>query len=166
MKSISQICEPSTLPVSFGGESAAPMDQSPSEMKMRALAEKVCSDHGVKMITELELMDEMGMIELPLKVNGLQVKVTPVSPLAMANNMENVNEIMQFMQMSQALGPQGQMLLRMEAVGDYIADQLGIPAELRTTPQERQAMQQQMMQAAQAAMEAESAMQQPQEGEQ
>lgn len=114
----------------------------------------------------LELMDEMGMIELPLKVNGLQVKVTPVSPLAMANNMENVNEIMQFMQMSQAFGPQGQMLLRMEAVGDYIADQLGIPAELRTTPQERQAMQQQMMQAAQAAMEAQGAMQAPQEGEQ
>ena len=114
----------------------------------------------------LELMDEMGMIELPLKVNGLQVKVTPVSPLAMANNMEKVNEIMQFMQMSQAFGPQGQMLLRMEAVGDYIADQLGIPAELRTTPQERQAMQQQMIQAAQQAMEAQGAMQPPQEGEQ
>ena len=114
----------------------------------------------------LELMDEMGMIELPLKVNGLQVKVTPVSPLAMANNMEKVNEVMQFMQISQAFGPQGQMLLRMEAVGDYIADQLGIPAELRTTPQERQAMQQQMMQAAQQAMEAQGAMQPPQEGEQ
>jgi len=101
----------------------------------------------------LELMDEMGMIELPLKVNGLEVNVVPISPLAMANNMEKVNEVMQFMQISQSFGPQGQMLLRMEAVGDYVADQLGIPASLRTTPAERQAMQEQMMQAAQMAME-------------
>ena len=102
----------------------------------------------------LELMDEMGMIELPLKVNGLEVKVTPVSPLAMANNMEKVSEIMQFMQVSQALGPQAQTLLRMDAVGDYLADQLGIPAELRTTPQERQQIQQELLQAAQAQLQA------------
>ena len=102
----------------------------------------------------LELMDEMGMIELPLKVNGLEVKVTPVSPLAMANNIEKVSEIMQFMQVSQALGPQAQTLLRMDAVGDYLADQLGIPAELRTTPQERQQIQQELLQAAQAQLQA------------
>ena len=102
----------------------------------------------------LELMDEMGMIELPLKVNGLEVKVTPVSPLAMANNMEKVSEIMQFMQVSQALGPQAQTLLRMDAGGDYLADQLGIPAELRTTPQERQQIQQELLQAAQAQLQA------------
>lgn len=102
----------------------------------------------------LELMDEMGMIELPLKVNGLEVKVTPVSPLAMANNMEKVSEIMQFMQVSQALGPQAQTLLRMDAVGDYLADQLGIPAELRTTPQERQQIQQELLQVAQAQLQA------------
>ena len=101
----------------------------------------------------LELMDEMGMIDLPLKVNGVQVKVVPISPLAMANNAEKLNEVVQFMQISQSLGPQGQTLLRMDKVGDYIADQLGIPAQLRTTPQERQQIQQQLLEAAQMAMQ-------------
>ena len=75
----------------------------------------------------------------------------PVSPLAMANNEEKLNEVMQFMQISQMMGPQGQTLVKMDAVGDYIADQLGIPAKLRTSPQERQQMQEQMMQMAQIA---------------
>jgi len=95
----------------------------------------------------------MGMIDLPLKVNGVQVQVVPISPLAMANNAEKLNEVVQFMQISQSLGPQGQTLLRMDKVGDYIADQLGIPAQLRTTPQERQQIQQQLMEAAQMAMQ-------------
>ena len=102
----------------------------------------------------LELMDEMGMIDLPLKVNGLEVTVVPISPLAMANNAEKLNEVLQFMQIAQQLGPMGQTLIKMDAIGDYVADQLGIPAQLRTTPQERQQIQQQMMQAAQATAQA------------
>jgi hypothetical protein len=113
----------------------------------------------------LELMDEMGMIDLPLKVNGLEVQVVPVSPLAMANNAEKLQEVMQFMQIAQSLGPQGQTLIKMEAVGDYIADQLGIPAQLRTTPQERQAIQQQMMQMAQMAAEQQGMVEEPQAAE-
>ena len=100
------------------------------------------------------LMDEMGMIDLPLKVNGLEVTVVPISPLAMANNAEKLNEVLQFMQIAQQLGPMGQTLIKMDGIGDYVADQLGIPAQLRTTPQERQQIQQQMMQAAQAAAQA------------
>ena len=102
----------------------------------------------------LELMDEMGMIDLPLRINGLEVTVNPISPLAMASNMDKLNEVMQFLEVSQALGPTGQALLKMDAVGDYIADQLGIPAKLRTTPEEREAMKEEMMQAAQMAMQA------------
>ena len=104
----------------------------------------------------LELMDEMGMIELPLKVNGLEVTVVPQSPLAMANNAERLGEIMQFMQISQALGPVGQTLIKMDAVGDYIADQLGIPSDLRTTLEQRAEMQAQTAEA--AAMMAEQEM--------
>ena len=107
----------------------------------------------------LNLMDEMGMIDLPLKVNGLQVNIQPISPLAMAGNAENINSVMQFMQISQAMGPQGQMLINTEKVGDYVADMLGIPGEIRTTQQERQEMQQQMM----AAMQQQMAMAQPQQ---
>ena len=130
--------------------------------KLSELAQNLGSAYG-RLMSEtmfpivrrtLELMDEMGMIDLPLKVNGLQVTVVPISPLAMANNAEKINEVLQFMQIAQQLGPMGQTLIKMDAIGDYVADQLGIPAQLRTTPQERQAIQQQMMQAAQAAAQA------------
>ena len=60
------------------------------------------------------------------------------------------------MQISQMLGPVGQTLIKMDAVGDYIADQLGIPADLRTTLEERAEMQAQMAEA--AAMMAEQEM--------
>ena len=130
--------------------------------KLSELAQNLGSAYG-RLMSEtmfpivrrtLELMDEMGMIDLPLKVNGLQVTVVPISPLAMANNAEKINEVLQFMQIAQQLGPMGQTLIKMDAIGDYVADQLGIPAQLRTTPQERQQIQQQMMQAAQAAAQA------------
>ena len=58
----------------------------------------------------------------------------------MAQNMERVNEVMNFMQITQSLGPQGQLYLNQEKAIDFIADNLGIPASLRTTPQERQAL--------------------------
>ena len=140
--------------------------------RMKELSQNLGSAFG-RLISEtmfpivrrsLELMDEMGMIELPLKVNGLQVSVIPQSPLAMASNMDKLNEVMQFMQISQMMGPQGQTLLKMDQVGDYIADQLGIPASLRTTPQERAQMQEEMLAMAQMAAEQQGVI--PPEGEQ
>ena len=56
-------------------------------------------------------MDQQGYIDLPLKVNGVEVKVTPVAPLAQAQKLQEVNDIVQFMQIANALGPQGQMAL-------------------------------------------------------
>ena len=129
--------------------------------RMKELSQNLGSAFG-RLITEtmnpivrrsLELMNEMGMIDLPLKINGLEVQVLPTSPLAMAGNMDRVNDVMSFMQISQSLGPVGQTLVKQDAVGDYLADLLSIPANLRTTPQERVQMQQQMMATAQAMAE-------------
>jgi hypothetical protein len=97
----------------------------------------------------LYVMDEQGLIEMPLRVNGLEVKVTPISPIAQAQSMGDIEKIMQWVQMSAALGPEGQMSVRTGSISDYVADKMGIPAELRTTPQERQQMMEQAMQAAQ-----------------
>jgi antitoxin component of RelBE/YafQ-DinJ toxin-antitoxin module len=102
----------------------------------------------------LEVMDELGMIELPLKVNGLQVRVVPSAPLAMAQSMERVGEVMQYMQLAQNFGIEGQMSIKPDALLDYIADQMSIPAEIRTSPEERQQMMMQMQQMAQQQMEA------------
>jgi hypothetical protein len=112
----------------------------------------------------LELMDEEGMIDLPLKVNGLQVQIAPMSPLAMAGNMEKVGNILQFLQISQSLGQAGMMLIKPEAVGDYILDNLNIDASLRTTPEERQAIIEQAQAMAQAQAEAQQQMMAQQQG--
>ena len=126
--------------------------------KISELATNMGSAFG-RMITEtmipvvsriLAVMDERGMIEMPLKVNGLEVKVQPVSPIAQAQNMGNIEKVMQWVQLSSSLGPEGQMAVRTGAISDHVADKMGIPAELRTTPEERQQMMEQAMQAAQA----------------
>jgi len=102
----------------------------------------------------LEVMDQNGMITLPLKVDGLEVKVTPTSPLAAAQNMEEVNSIMQFAQVAQAMGPEGQLAIKQGEMIDYIADKMGVPAAIRTTPMERQQMMQEAQQMAMAVQQA------------
>ncbi len=85
----------------------------------------------------LEVMDERGMIDLPLRVNGLEVKVVPVAPLAMAQNMEEVNAILQYAQLMQGFGPDGQLALKTDAAVDYIGDKLGVPSSVRNSREER-----------------------------
>jgi hypothetical protein len=147
-------------------ESLAPENMSARsateiQAKLSDLSQNLGSAFG-RLITEtmtpivrrtLELMDEMGMIELPLKINGLEVQIVPTSPLAMANNMEKVNDVMNYLQIAQSLGPVGQTLVKQDKIGDYLADMLSIPAELRTTPEERAVMQEQMLATAQAVAE-------------
>lgn len=129
--------------------------------RMKELAQNLGSAFG-RLINEtmipivskmLEVMDQGGLIDLPLRVNGLEVKVSPVSPLAMAQNMDEINNIMQFMQIAQSMGPEGQMSIKVGAAVDYIADKLGVPAAVRNNPQEREQMAQQAMQMAQQAQQ-------------
>jgi hypothetical protein len=97
----------------------------------------------------LQIMDDRGIIDLPLKVNGLEIKVTPVSPLAMSQNMDDVQNIMQFAQIAQQSGPEGQMMLKMDALLDLIGDKMAIPQAVRNSPEEREMMKQQMAEQAQ-----------------
>ena len=124
--------------------------------RMKELAQNMGSAFG-RLITEtmvpiiartLSIMDKKGMIQLPLKVNGLEVKIVPVSPLAKAQNLEEINEIMQFVQIAGSLGPGGIAEMKPDQIATYIGDKLGIPSSLRTTPQEKQAIIQQSMQMA------------------
>lgn len=97
----------------------------------------------------LQIMDEKGIIDLPLKVNGLEIKVTPVSPLAMSQNMDDVQNILQYAQIVQQSGPEGQFVLKMESVLDLIADKLAIPQAVRTSSDERIVLKEKTAQAAQ-----------------
>ena len=124
--------------------------------RMKELAQNMGSAFG-RLITEtmvpivtrvLSIMDKKGLIQLPLKINGLEVKVVPVSPLAKAQNLEEVNEVMQFVQIASSLGPGGIAEIKPDEIATYIGDKLGVPSSLRTTPQEKQAIIQQSMQMA------------------
>jgi hypothetical protein len=97
----------------------------------------------------LQVMDDRGLIDMPLKVNGLEVKVAPVAPLAMAQNMEDVTNVTQFVQMAAQMGPEGQATPKFGAIVDYIADKLGVPTSLRVSAEERQFNMEQAMQQAQ-----------------
>lgn len=120
--------------------------------RMKELAQNLGSAFG-RLINEtmipvtakiLEVMDERGLIDMPLRVNGLEVKVTPVAPLAMAQNMEEVNAIMQYMQISQTLGTDGQLAIKTDMLVDYLADKLGVPAAVRNTAAERAVLMEEM----------------------
>jgi hypothetical protein len=113
--------------------------------RMKELAQNLGSAFG-RLINEtmiplvsriLQVMDEKGLIDLPLRVNGLEVKVSPVAPLAMAQNMEEVNSVMQFMQITQQLGNEGQLAVKVGDLIDYLGDKFGVPASIRTTAAER-----------------------------
>lgn len=134
--------------------------------RMKELAQNLGSAFG-RLINEtmiplvakiLEVMDQKGMIDMPLQINGLEVKVVPVAPLAMAQNMEEINAIIQYQQLMQAFGMDGQLAIKNDAVVDYIGDKLGVPAAVRNDPAERallmeqQQQQQTEMMAAQAMM--------------
>lgn len=139
--------------------------------RMKELAQNLGSAFG-RLINEtmiplvskiLEVMDEKGLIDMPLRVNGLEVKVTPVAPLAMAQNMEEVNAIMQYMQLMMAggFGTDGQLAIKTDAAVDYIGDKLGVPASVRNTQAERAVLMEEMQsqQAVMAAAQAQAGQQ-------
>lgn len=131
--------------------------------RMKELSQNLGSAFG-RLISEavlplvrrtLAVMNDKEIIQLPLKVNGLEVKLQPTSPLALAQSNEEVQTAMGWLQIIQQLGPMGAMAVRIDRVADFVADKLGIPSELRTSPEERQQMiEQAQQQAAQTQQQA------------
>ena len=125
--------------------------------RMKELSQNLGSAYG-RLITEamtplvrriLYIMDERNLIDLPLNVDGLQVKITPTSPLAEAQSMEDLEKVLQFAQIAQVAGTAGQVALNQDELIDYIAEKMGIPQRVLNNRQEREQiaveMQQQMM---------------------
>ncbi len=88
--------------------------------RMKELSQNLGSAFGrlinetmIPLVTKiLRVMDQRGLIDLPLKVNGLEIKVSAVAPLAMAQSMEDVQSVLQYAQIVQQAGPQAQMTLK------------------------------------------------------
>lgn len=95
----------------------------------------------------LVVLDRQGLINMPLKVDGVQVKISPISPLAEAPKMEEVNKVLNFMQIANAMGPAGQMAINVQEAVSFIAEKMGVDQSILNDPQEVEMMmmQQQMM---------------------
>ena len=104
----------------------------------------------------LKVLDQQGLIDMPLKVNGVEVKVVPVSPLAQAPKMEEVNQLLEFMQIANAMGPQGQTVINVQESLAFIAERMGIDQRVLNTPEEQAMMMQQMQQAMMAQQQPEA----------
>ena len=126
--------------------------------RMKELSQNLGSAYG-RLITEamtpivrriLYVMDQQNIIDLPLKVNNMEVRVVPTSPLAQAQNMEDLEKVLQFAQIAAQFGQAGQMTINQEEMLEYIAVKMGVPQSVLTTPAEREQMVQQAMQQQQA----------------
>jgi hypothetical protein len=113
----------------------------------------------------LYVMDSQGLIDLPLRVNGQEVKVGPVSPLAQAQKLQEVNDAMQYAQIAMSMGVQGAATVSIQRLLEFVANRMGIDSKILATGEEQmqflQAMQQQAQQAqmAEQGAPAEGAMQ-------
>ncbi len=97
----------------------------------------------------LDILDEAGEVVLPLKVNGREVAIVPVSPLAKAQNLDNVQAIADAASLLGGFGPQALARgLKVDAVPRYVAEQIGVPASLVPSEQDIAAQAQQEQQQA------------------
>ena len=133
--------------------------------RQRELATNLGSAFG-RLMTEIMIplvsrilfvLDQQRFIRMPLKVNGIQVKVVPVSPLAEAPKMEEVNQLLNFMQIANAVGPGGQTALNISEIVSFIAEKMGIDAKLLNTPERREQLMSEMQQAMMAEQQPEMA---------
>lgn len=140
--------------------------------RMKELSQNLGSAYG-RLITEamtpivrrvLFVMDQMNLIDLPLEVNGMQVKVVPTSPLAQTQNMEDLEKVLQFAQIAAQFGAVGATAMNQEEILDYIAEKMSVPQKLLNTPQQRQQIMEQMQQAQQQAAAAQQPGMMPPEG--
>ena len=104
------------------------------------------------------ILKKQGRIDIPT-VNGREVKVKSVSPLAQAQSNADITSVSRFMELAQsAFGPElTQILVNSEETAAYLAKKFGVPDTLIRDESERReivAMMQQMSQQQQAAPEA------------
>lgn len=85
------------------------------------------------------ILKEFGMIDVPV-INGREIKITAVSPLAMAQNQQditNVDRLVEFVQTR--FGPEmANILIKGERVSTYVGDKLQVPEDLIRSEEEAQ----------------------------
>ena len=93
------------------------------------------------------ILKKQGRIKIPV-VNGREIKIRSSSPLAQAQQQQDVATIDRFLAMVQSrVGPQLlNVLVKQDEVAKYVAKKLGVPEELIRSQEEMQEAAQQMQQ--------------------
>ena len=129
----------------LGNPNRTPMSATEVAERMADLARQIGSAFG-RLMGELIfpmmqrvvfILKDLGAIKLPV-VNGREVKVTPTSPLARAQDMEDINNIDRLIVFTQKnFGPQlVNLFIKGEDVTPYVGEKLGVPSRLIRQKQE------------------------------
>lgn len=102
--------------------------------------------------TTLRVLDERGVIEFPLQVDGREVKVVPVSPLAAAQHMDEVESLVNYAQICAMMGEEGAVAVNFSEAIDWLGEKMGVPMTVRNSKDEREAKMEETRQAQQAQM--------------
>ena len=101
------------------------------------------------------ILKKQGRIKIPV-INGREIKVKSSSPLAQAQNQQDIATIDRFVALLQArLGPQlSNVLIKQQELAKFVAKKLGVPEELIRSDEEMQEAAQQIGQIMQTGQQA------------
>tara|TARA_Y100000361_G_scaffold152185_1_gene171080 strand:- start:3850 stop:5403 length:1554 start_codon:yes stop_codon:yes gene_type:complete len=144
----------------LGTPEGTPMSATEVHERMADLARTIGSAYGrlhTELVTPLirrvvHILKKQGRIDIPL-VNGREVKIVNVSPLAQAQHTENVARVARLGQLMNGMfGPQvTNVVLKAEEAGGYLASEIGVPDKLVRNDAEREELVQAIQQTAEQA---------------
>ncbi len=95
----------------------------------------------------IDILKRNGVVP-DVQVDGKTIEVRVISPLARAQDMEDISNLGQFIQMASLAGPEATALgIDLEAIPEWIGKKMGVDLELLRTPAQRQEMKEQIAQA-------------------
>ncbi len=137
-------------------ETAAVRSATEIIQRIKDLARDIGSPFG-RMYTELivpiiqntlDIMEDAGIIKA-VAVNGLGVRVVVTSPLAVEQNVNDVEACVRWLSILAQFGNEAvTMAAKIEEIGAWMGEKLGVPADLIRTKNERAAMKKAFAQAA------------------
>jgi len=100
----------------------------------------------------LSILDEKGIIQIPpelSKLDNFYVKIHVLSPIAKEQGYEDVQNVARAAEMIGAIGGEQAVMLayKVENIGEFVGEKLGVPAQLMRSEKEREQMMQQVQQA-------------------
>lgn len=114
--------------------------------RMKELSQNMGAAYG-RLITEcmmplvnriLYVMDEKNLLDMPLKADGKVIRIVPVSPLAQSQNMDDLQNVLQFAQIASSAGPMGQVAINQDELIDYIIEKMGVPKKVVNSQETRE----------------------------